>query len=169
MLKAFEKLLLNLGVLAILALGLMITASVIARSVFNAALPDTIIIVRELMVAAIVLPLASATLARSHVAVEFVSNALPARARAWLVVFGSLVGILALMPLIYAGFRELTHALSSGAFYYGDLNLPKWPARLVFLVGISACWLRLLLMFVQDVRSIRSGDLHFDENTGQGH
>lgn len=169
MLKAVEKLLLNLGVLAIIALGLMITASVIARSLFNYALPDTIVIVRELMVAAIVLPLAAATLARGHVAVEFVSNAMPDRIRAWLVVFGTLVGILALMPLMYAGFRELSHALTSGAFYYGDLNLPKWPARLLFVLGISACWLRLLVMLVQDIASIRAGDLHFDENTEQAH
>lgn len=169
MLKKTEKLLLNLGVLAIIILALMITASVVSRAVFNVALPDSIIIVRELMVAAIVLPLASATLARTHVAVEFVSNAMPARARAWLIVLGTVVGLLALMPLIYAGSRELIGTLESGAFYYGDLNLPKWPSRLFFLVGIFVCWIRLWVLLVQDVASIRRGDLHFDETTEQVH
>lgn len=162
MLKTIERLLLNLGVLSVILLGLMITASVIARALFNTALPDTIIIVRELMVAAIVLPLAATTLARSHVAVEFVSNALPERVRAYLVVFGSVVGICALTPLIYASGRELLGVIESGGFFYGDLKLPKWPGRLIFLVGMTACWCRLCVLVVQDTRAIRAGNLHFD-------
>ncbi len=161
MFRKFERFLLNLAVAAVIALGLMITISVISRSLFNVALPDTIIIVRELMVAAIVLPLAAATLARSHVAVEFLAAKLPLKAQAWLVVSGSVVGVFALMPLIYAGGREFAHTVTSGGFFYGDLNLPKWPGRLVFLVGMTACWLRLLVMIIQDIRSIRAGQFDF--------
>lgn len=161
MFRKLERFLLNLAVAAVIALGLMITISVISRSLFNVALPDTIIIVRELMVAAIVLPLAAATLARSHVAVEFLAAKLPLKAQAWLVVSGSVVGVFALMPLIYAGGREFAHTVTSGGFFYGDLNLPKWPGRLVFLVGMTACWLRLLVMIIQDIRSIRAGQFDF--------
>lgn len=168
MLKALETFLLNLAVAAVIALGVMITASVISRALFNLALPDTIVIVRELMVAAIVLPLAAATLARSHVAVEFIAAKLPHRAQAWLAVFGSAVGLFALMPLIYAGGREFAHTYTSGGFFYGDLELPKWPGRLVFLVGISLCWLRLLVLIVQDIRSIRAGDYSFASTHAEG-
>lgn len=168
MLKALETFLLNLAVAAVIALGVMITASVISRALFNLALPDTIVIVRELMVAAIVLPLAAATLARSHVAVEFIAAKLPLRAQAWLAVFGSAVGLFALMPLIYAGGREFAHTYTSGGFFYGDLELPKWPGRLVFLVGISLCWLRLLVLIVQDIGSIRKGDYSFASAHAEG-
>lgn len=161
MLRKFEAFLLNLAVAAVLALGLMITLNVASRALFNVALPDTIIIVRELMVAAIVLPLAAATLARSHVAVEFLADKLPQKTQAWLVIFGSLVGLFALMPLIYAGGREFIHTVISGGFFYGDLTLPKWPGRLVFLIGMSACWLRLLVLVVQDIQSIRAGQFGF--------
>ena len=161
MFQKFEKFLLNLAVAAVIALGLMITFSVVSRALFNVALPDTIIIVRELMVAAIVLPLAAATLARSHVSVEFLAAKLPQKTQAWLVVFGSIIGLLALMPLIYAGGREFAHTVTSGGFFYGDLNLPKWPGRLVFLIGMSTCWLRFLILVIQDIRSIRAGNYNF--------
>lgn len=168
MLKALEGLLLNLAVAAVIALGLMITASVISRALFNFAIPDTIVIVRELMVAAIVLPLAAATLARSHVAVEFISNRLPLRTQAWLTVLGSFIGLLALMPLIYAGVREFSHTFTSGGFFYGDLNLPKWPGRLIFLIGISVCWLRLLVLMLGDIRSALAGNYTFMASDAKG-
>lgn len=168
MLKALENLLLNLAVVAVIALGVMITASVASRAMFDYALPDTIVIVRELMVAAIVLPLAAATLARSHVAVEFVANKLSLHAQAWLTILGSFVGLLALLPLIYAGVREFSHTLTSGGFFYGDLNLPKWPGRLIFLIGISMCWLRLLVLMIGDIRSTFAKNYTFATSHAEG-
>ncbi|WP_212523472.1 TRAP transporter small permease [Actibacterium sp. MT2.3-13A] len=157
MLRRIESLLLDLAVIAIIGLGALITASVVLRAVFNSGVPDTIVMVRELMVAVVVLPLAATTAKRAHIVVEFVSDRLPERARNGLVVFGSVFGLLALTPLIYAGWREAAHALSSGAIFFGELSLPKWPGRLIFLAGISFCWLRLLLMAVADIRAIRQG------------
>ena len=157
-LDRIEKLLLNCAVVAVIALCLMITGSVIARALFNMALPDSITIVRELMVVAIVLPLASATATRSHIAVEFLANKFPKKVQAWLILFGTGVGLLALLPLIYAGGRELIHTVTSGGYFYGDLDLPKWPGRAVFLIGVFICWLRLLVLAYDDVKIIRSGD-----------
>ncbi|MEM7709484.1 MAG: TRAP transporter small permease [Pseudomonadota bacterium] len=157
MLHRIERLLLDLSVIAIFGLGLLITVSVAMRATMGGAIPDTIVIVRELMVAAIVLPLAAATAARSHIVVEFVSKMLPQRAQDVLVVAGSLAGVLALSPLIYAGWNELATNWTSGSFFFGELMLPKWPGRAIFLVGMVFCWLRLLLMAVEDIRTIRAG------------
>lgn len=157
MLRRLEKLLLDLAVFAVVGLGVLITASVLLRALFNSGIPDTVVMVRELMVAAIVLPLAAATAARSHIVVEFVAGKMPVRVQSWLVVFGSVFGLLALAPLIYAGWSEVVHTLESGAFFFGELSLPKWPGRVIFLFGISFCWLRLLLMAIGDVRRIRAG------------
>ncbi len=142
---------------AVLLLGLLITTSVVLRVFFNSGVPDSIVIVRELMVAAIVLPLAAASTARAHIVVEFVTNRLPLRFHGWFVVFGTGFGVLAITPLIYASWNEALHTLQSGGFYFGVLNLPKWPGRVIFLVGISFCWLRLLLLVIEDVRKIRVG------------
>ncbi|MEO3415761.1 TRAP transporter small permease [Roseovarius sp. CAU 1744] len=157
MLRRVEKLLLDLAVVAVIGLGVLIAASVFLRATFNSGIPDTIVIVRELMVVAIVLPLAAATLDRAHITVEFLSNLMPSRVQDWLVVGGSIFGLFALSPLIYAGWRETVHTIESGAFFFGQLNLPKWPGRVVFLIGVSFCWLRLLLMVIGDIRKLRAG------------
>jgi len=152
-----EALLLALGALAVMLLGLLIAGNVATRALLGMSLPDSVIMVQELMVAAILLPLAAATAARAHVSVEVVSNLMGARARSWLIVFGSVVGMLALLPLLYAGWRELAATWGSGSFYFGDLGLPKWPGRLLFVVGIAVCWLRLLVLAVRDTRRILAG------------
>lgn len=161
MLGKIEHLFLQVAVVAIILLTVMITGNVLARALFNSAVPDSIVIVKELMVLAIVMPLSMATATRSHVVVEFLADRFPTRVRGWLIVFGSAVGLFALAPLIYAGGRELIHAIKSGEYFFGDLDLPKWPGRLAFLLGLMVCWLRLAVLVAQDIRSLRAGDLRF--------
>lgn len=164
MLAKMETLFLQLAVIAIILLTLMITGNVIARAVFSTALPDSIVIVKELMVLAIVMPLAMATATRSHVVVEFLADRFPVRLRGWLIVFGSAVGLFALTPLIYASGRELIHALKTGEYFFGDMDLPKWPGRMAFLAGLILCWLRLAVLVVQDIKALRRGDLAFADS-----
>lgn len=157
MLDRIERLLLDLSVLAVIGLGALITATVVLRATVGAGIPDTIVIVRELMVAAIVLPLAAATTARAHIVVEFLSKRMSLGVQDRLAVLGSVMGVLALAPLIYAGWNEVAKNLASGSFYYGELSLPKWPGRAIFLAGMSFCALRLALMAAADIRTIRAG------------
>lgn len=157
MLNRLEQLFVDVATVAIILLALLIFADVVALNLFNAAVPDTVIIVRELMVLAIAMPLAAATTKRAHIAVEFVTSQLPTGLVNWLVVFGSLFGALALTPLIWSGGRELVHQWSTGSAFYGDLNLPQWPGRLAFVIGISLCWLRLVVMVFADATTILRG------------
>ncbi|WP_179381149.1 TRAP transporter small permease [Jannaschia marina] len=166
MLQRIERLLLDLAAFAVAGLCLLITVSVLLRATVNSGIPDTIVMVAELMVAAIVLPLAAATTARAHIVVEFLSKMLAPRTQDWLILFGSIVGLLALAPLIYAGWNEVSKTVGSGSFYFGELSLPKWPGRVIFLVGLSFCWLRLLLMALGDLRTIRTGG-HIDASGGK--
>jgi TRAP-type C4-dicarboxylate transport system permease small subunit len=160
MLTRIERLLLDAAVLATLLLGVLITGNVLGRLLFGAEIPDSIIMVRELMVAAILLPLAAATAARAHVSVTFITDKLPTGLRARIIVFGWVVGIFAVMPLLFAGWRQLVQAWVSAEYFFGDFDLPRWPGRLLFLLGMSFLWLRLVLITVQDIRSIRaSGDV----------
>lgn len=158
MLRRIERLLVDLSIISVLGLGFLITATVILRAVFNSGVPDAIVMVSELMVAAVVLPLAATTASRSHIVVEFVSNRMPPRIRDGLVIFGSVFGLLALAPLIWAGWREVTHTIASGGYFFGDLNLPKWPGRVIFLVGVTFCWLRLAIMVWRDAGAMRRGE-----------
>jgi len=157
MLFRLESILLALGAVAVVLLGVLITSNVVARSVLGTSIPDSVIIVQELMVAAILLPLAATTASRAHICVEFVSNKFGPYTKSWLIVLGSFIGLLALTPLIYAGWREFTSNWTSGSFYFGDLALPKWPGKFLFILGIGACWLRLLELIVRDTRTILAG------------
>ena len=155
--RRLERIFVDVSTAAILLLAALIFADVVALNLFNTSIPDTIIIVRELMVLAIVMPLAAATAKRVHISVEIVANALPERVVGWLIVFGSLFGGLALSPLIYTGLKEVTHQWSIGGVFYGDFNLPQWPGRLAFVIGISLCWLRLVAMTIADAATLLRG------------
>ncbi|AXI48031.1 C4-dicarboxylate ABC transporter permease [Sulfitobacter sp. SK012] len=168
MLIPLERILLALGALAVILLAGLITTNVIARALFNGNIPDSVTMVRELMVAAIILPLAAATAARAHVSVAFLSDRFPARFRSILIIMGSLIGVLALSALIYASGREFLSVWGKGSFFYGDLNLPKWPGRLLFLIGIVATFLRLAELVWRDTRTVLSGGEVSDEQQHVG-
>lgn len=160
MLKRIEKLFVDVATAAIILLALMIFADVIALNLFNSSVPDAVIIVRELMVLAIIMPLAAVTTQRAHIAVEFLTNMLSPRVVNCFVIFGTLFGVFAMTPLIYSGGKELMHQINTGSAFYGDLNLPQWPGRLAFVIGISLCWLRLVVMALSDIATIwRGGNL----------
>lgn len=156
MLDKLERFFINIATLAVLVMALLIFADVIALNVFNTSIPDVVIMVRELMVLAVIMPLAAVTTKRSHIAVEFVTNLLPARLVGWLVVFGTVFCVISLTPLIYSANKDLLHQLTANTEFYGDLGLPQWPGRLAFLTGITLCWLRLLVMAVNDFRTMLS-------------
>ena len=165
MLRRIERLLLDLAGAAIVALGLLIVVSVALRITLNSGVPDTVVMVSELMVAAILLPLAATVAARANIVVEVVSQHFPRRVQDWLIVFGGVFGLLALLPLIWAGWNETSSAISGGGFYFGQLSLPKWPGRVLFLFGIGICWVRLAVQVGGDVSTILSGR-HIDTDVG---
>ena len=144
----------DVAVMAVVVLALMIFIDVVALNLFNTSVPDTVIIVRELMVVAILMPLAAATTQRAHISVEFVTNQLPPKVTSWCVVFGSIFAVLALIPMILSGYKDLMHQWGIGSEFYGDLGLPQWPGRLAFVMGIMLCWIRLLILVFQDILTI---------------
>jgi TRAP-type C4-dicarboxylate transport system permease small subunit len=152
-----ERLLLSLGAAAVLALGAMIAINVALRALFGLSIPDSVVMVSELMVAAILLPLAAATAARAHICVEVISGTFSKRVQSWLIVFGSFVGLLAILPLLWAGWQEFTRNWQSWGLYPGIIELPKWPGRLLFTIGLAAAALRLVRLVFTDTRTILEG------------
>jgi TRAP-type C4-dicarboxylate transport system permease small subunit len=151
MLRSIESVLVGLAIVCVAALCILITAGVFTRSLLAWGIPDSIIFVRELMVGAIVLPLAAVSASRSHIAVEFLFNRFPPRVQAWLVAFASLFGCIALLPILIAGWRELAHTVTAGSYFFGDLQLPKWPGRAIFLLGMAVFMVRMMVLAVTDL------------------
>ncbi|MFC0342407.1 TRAP transporter small permease [Paracoccus niistensis] len=164
--KAIERIMLEFAVVSTLALALAITANVIGRQFFGWSVPDIVIIVRELMIPTIVFPLAAATASRAHIAVTFVTDRMSPRARGRLIVFGWFVALLAMLPLIYASWRNLSGSWSSGEFYDGLLGIPRWPMKLVFLLGLVMMTIRLVLVALEDLAELqRTGTVTTQSHT----
>jgi TRAP-type C4-dicarboxylate transport system permease small subunit len=154
MLRRIEKIFVDVATIAIILLAVIIFVDVIALNIFSTSVPDAVVIVRELMVVAIIMPLAAVTMQRANISVEFVTNNLPKRIVDWFIVFGSFFALFALTPLLFSAYRDLIHQLNTGSAFYGDLNLPQWPGRIAFCIGILLCWVRLLVMVIQDSYTI---------------
>lgn len=164
--KAIERVILEFAVVSTLALALAITANVAGRQLFGWSVPDIVIIVRELMIPTIILPLAAATANRAHIAVTFVTDRMSPRARGRLIVFGWFVALLAMLPLIYASWRNLSGSWSSGEFYDGLLGIPRWPMKLVFLLGLVMMTIRLVLVALEDLAELqRTGTVTTQSHT----
>ena len=153
MLVQTEKVLLAVAGVCVIALGVLITATVLLRSLVGWGIPDDVVIIKELMIAAIILPCAAVSSARAHIAIEFLYNRFNKKTQAWLLAFSSLFALLALIPIVYAAWRELAHVIGVGSYFFGDLSLPKWPGRLAFFVGIAVFALRMAMLFYQDMKA----------------
>ncbi len=157
MFKRIEFLLDTLGAIAVVLLCLVITLIVFWREVLGVGFPDGIIMVRELMVPAILLPLSATTAKRAHVSIEVIANFFPDSLNRWIAVFAALLGLFVVVALIYAGWLQFEKAWNTGTHHGGDFKLPKWPSRLVYVIAFSFVALRLVQIFWIDLRAALTG------------
>jgi TRAP-type C4-dicarboxylate transport system permease small subunit len=161
MLKLIERGALMVAGLCIVTLGLMITLTVVSRNLFGWGIPDDVVIVRELMVGAVFLPLAYVTAGYSHITINFLFKRLGTHAKLRLLAIGSLISLLILLPLAVSAWQGFSHAASSGAYFFGDLELPEWPGRFAFFAGAALFIIRLSIICVTDIRAAISGNTDY--------
>jgi len=161
MLKKIELGALLASGVCIVALLLMITLTVITRNLFGWGVTDDVIIVRELMVGVVFLPLAYVTADYSHVTIEFLFNRMGKRLKLWILAVGTLISLLILFPLAIAAWNEFFHAAKSGAYFFGELDLPEWPGRFAFFAGAALFIVRLTLICIADIRAAIGGDTKY--------
>jgi TRAP-type C4-dicarboxylate transport system permease small subunit len=155
--KRIEHVLDTLAACAIVALCILITANIVAREVIKTGVPDIIIMVQELMIPAILFPLAAATAARGHIAIDVIANFFPAPLKRWIAVFAALIGVVIATVLLAAGWREFWKTFNSNAHYGGTFLWPKWPGRALFVLAIAIFEIRLLHVLWVDLRAALTG------------
>ncbi|MBL4807535.1 MAG: TRAP transporter small permease [Rhodobacteraceae bacterium] len=133
---------------------MIITVTIFARFLFGVSIPDDVIMVRELMIGAVVLPLAYVAAERAHIMVEVFTCHMPDHWQPSLNLLSSLVGSLMLLPILYGGYLDFESVAADGAYFFGELNLPEWPGRLIFLVGYIVFILRLLVLTGEDALTV---------------
>lgn len=161
MLKKIEQGALILAGVCIVTLGLMITLTVLTRNLFGWGVTDDVVIVRELMVGAIFLPLAYVTANYSHITIEFLFKRLGQHAKLWMLAIGSLISLLILLPMVFSAWQGFFHAASSGAYFFGELELPEWPGRFAFFAGAALFIVRLSIILVADMRAAITGNTEY--------
>jgi TRAP-type C4-dicarboxylate transport system permease small subunit len=141
----------------VVLLALLVTAASFVRWIGIGTIPDSVLLVQEVMVGVIILPLAYVSAARGHIAVTIFTRRIGVRGELALSVLGSFAGLLFVVLLAVGGWILFDDAVVTGAYHDGDLNLPKWIARAVYVLGLAAFALRLTWLLLLDLRAALRG------------
>ena len=155
-LTAAERLLLVLGIVALGIVCVVVTYTVIARVVGAPLVPDDVQIVRQVMIAVIIFPMAAVSALRMHIVVTIFSNWMSLRAKVRLAAFGDIVGLLLVTILLAGAIRLFLDSFESGEYYDGDIRIQYWMAHLAYAVALAALWLRMAALAWIDVAAARS-------------
>ncbi|MCR9125657.1 MAG: TRAP transporter small permease [Rhodobacteraceae bacterium] len=152
LLSLIENLALWLACAALLAMGAIVTGSALGRTMFNAPIPDDLLMVGLLMVCVIILPLAYVERGDGHIAVTVVTDRLPARVRHALsalgrCLFGAFIGTMGWMLAL-----KVPKEMAGGLYYDGRLEIPTWPMKAIFAFGAAVFLIRLAVNVVRDLR-----------------
>ena len=153
-LAGLDRLLVIISATALVAITLLTTVSVIGRYLFNAPIPDDLVMNENLMVFVVFLPLSYVQRHREHVFVAAFTDWLSGRALRALEVFGLAVGLGIFTAFAIATFSDFHAAWRIGAYIEGPLELPEWPGRLAVCLGLSVFSLRLLVDLLATVTDL---------------
>ncbi|WP_119168776.1 TRAP transporter small permease [Algihabitans albus] len=157
LLGALERVAMILSGTALLIMGGIVTASVLGRQLFNAPIPDDLIMVGLLMVCVIALPLAFIESQSGHIAVTVTTDWLPVRARGLLRAFGALAMMVFFGSIGFMVSQKLPREIAQGTYYDGTLEIPTWPMKIVFAAGIALFVLRLAVSIAEGLRTCATG------------
>ncbi len=135
----------------LLAMGLLITASVLAREQIGVTLPDDILMVGLAMVAVVCLPLAHVQRDRGQIAVTVITDRLPPKVGQIGQVLGNVLGMTLFGAIAILTVQSVPQAFAQNHYYDGQLSIPVWPVKVVFGVGMGLFALRLGLCAVAEL------------------
>lgn len=163
--RAVQRGLLDAAGITLVLLCLIIIADRLLEATGATGLFHADDLVRELLVAAVALPLAAATAERAHLSLSIISDRLAPTERARMVLLGHAVGLLGLLPLIAAVLWAMTGRVPPAAAYRDAV--PDWIGLALLLAGLAATWLRLGAIFLGDLQEFReTGFISGDSGRG---
>lgn len=156
LLDRIERALSFLAGIVLLAMGLLITASVLAREQIGITLPDDILLVGLAMVAVVCLPLAHVQRDRGQIAVTVITDRLPPAVGRVGRIAGNLLGALLFGSIALLTAQAVPEAFAENHYYDGQLSVPVWPVKTVFGIGMGLFALRLALCAAGDIVTFRN-------------
>jgi TRAP-type C4-dicarboxylate transport system permease small subunit len=156
--EALERLALFLAGVVLLTMGGIITASILGKELFLRPIPDDLLMVGLLNVAVIVLPLAFVERQRGHIAVTVLTDWLGVRALGLLRALGALAMAVFFGGIGYMVTMRLPAEIARGAYYDGVLEIPTWPMKMVFGIGVLLFVVRLVISVGGGLRTAFTGE-----------
>lgn len=153
---------------ALLLMGTIVTVSVVGRVVFTAPVPDDLIMVGLLMVAVIILPLAFIERADGHISVTVIADRFPVRLQYTLKAIGNLFFGLFFGVMGFMLARKIPSEFSEALYYDGHLEIPTWPMKTVFALGVAIFVVRLSVSFLRNCQGVVSGRSTSNNQTHPG-
>lgn len=144
-----------LGIMATLATLVMMIAiaiDVVFRALYNRSVPGVLEISETALVTAVFLGLAYTGATNSHIAVDLLTERLPARVTRWVLTVAWGLSSVFLGWITYATFVRATAAFGARETRMGLVAWPIWPARWIIVVGLAAMLLVSLVNFVRTAR-----------------
>lgn len=126
-------------------MGAIVATSVIGRGMFNAPVPDDLLMIGLLMICVIVLPLGYVERADGHIVVTVIADRLPVRFQSLLSAFGKMLFGVFMGTMGFMLARKVPSEFAENLYYDGHLEIPTWPMKLVFAFGVLVFLARLAL------------------------
>ncbi|MDF1856815.1 TRAP transporter small permease [Pseudooceanicola sp.] len=150
-----ENICLDIAAVSIVLIALYVTLGIALRTFFGASMPDETVLVAEVMIFVTMLPLARVAAEGGFIAVDvFVSfMTKEPRVDALLRLLASLIGLCAVLVILYAAYGSLVDAIVNRNYFFGILSLPEWPGRLAFFISFVLFALRLCALIWTSART----------------
>jgi TRAP-type C4-dicarboxylate transport system permease small subunit len=148
------------AIIAIVAMTLLVTVSVMGRYVFSMPIPGDLVLSEFLMVFVAFLPLSAVQASREHVFVTIFTDWMANNTKVVMETVGVVIGLIIFTILAAATFTDFFQAWTIGAYTEGEIEFPEAPPRLVVSVGLGLFALRLLVDAVRSVVGLFTGEAH---------
>lgn len=157
-LTTLENLLLFVAVGCLVLIALMVLLVVFERFDIGPGVPDDVVILQQTMVVAVGCSLAYITRLNGHISIDLAYGLFGPRMRRAADLVALVVGLLATAPLTWWAWKTFTKSVDTGAYYFGEINVPEWPAKLFFFIAFFTVSLRLALKLLQMLTGVGNDD-----------
>ena len=147
----------TISMVALAAMMLMTTVSVIGRHFFLAPIPDDLVISEMLMVVVVFLPFGAVQASREHVFVSIFTEWMSNDIKVVMETVGVIVGLGIFTLVTWAVWTDVVVTWETGAYVEGLLELPEAPARFAVFLGLALFSVRLLVDAVVSVARLATG------------
>ena len=141
--------------LAVLAMALLGGSDVVGSAVFDQPIPGVYEATELLMVVITVLAMSSLQAKRRNIAVDIISRRLPFPSQRAILLASNLIGLVLFGLIAWQGWLVAWEAVKVREYAQGAVQIPVYPAKVLFALGMSL----LVLQFLRDVLAWRRIDL----------